>query len=85
MKVPPADFDNLPEELIDFKDDVTTILNYGKMQHQVLYETLSTPTWTGREGEQVIAYVSSAPNLFKLYHYYWLNSGWRYSVVVGTT
>ena len=84
MKVSPWDLRGMPQELIDFKDEVTTILNYGKFQLQVLYE--QTPTWTGKEGEQVLAYVTQAgTNLYNLYTYWYVNSAWRWTYYVGVT
>jgi len=52
----------LPQELIDFKDAVTEIINYGKFQKQVV---TSFPTWRARLGEEVY-YISggSAALLF---------------------
>ena len=38
------------QELIDFKDNVQELLNFGKYQAQV---TSSVPTWPGRRGEHV--------------------------------
>ena len=39
------------QELIDFKDKVLEILNFGKYQNPVVS---SVPTWIGRRGEIVI-------------------------------
>ena len=85
MKINPYDFHRMPQDVIDFKDEVTTIINFGKYAQTILYETNSTPTWTGHEGETVLAYVSSGGGLFKLYQWFYANSGWRYYMVVGLT
>ena len=85
MKLSPYDFRSQSQDLIDFKDEITTLINFGKYADVVLYESVSTPTWTGKEGEQCLAYVSSGGGLFKLYHWYYMNSGWRYTFAVGTT
>jgi len=84
LKLNVCDFRKMDKELIDFKDEVTTILNFGKYASQVLYNANSTPTWDGREGEQVLAYVL-ANGTYATYTYYWLGSGWRYSLFIGET
>jgi hypothetical protein len=43
----------LPQEVIDLLDDVKTILNFGKYQFAVISNG-SGPSWTGRQGEQVL-------------------------------
>ncbi len=78
------DFYQVPEEVIDFKDEVTNLLNFGKYASQVLYNAASTPTWDGREGESVLAYVLGA-GTFMAYTYFWLDSGWRFTTFNGTT
>lgn len=85
MKINEFNFKGLPQEVNDFKDEVTTILNFGKYANQMLYESVSTPTWTGREGEICLAYVSSGGGQFKLYHWFYANSGWRYVMYTGAT
>ena len=84
MKVSEFDFRKMPTELEDFKEEVTTIVNFGKYASQVLYNADSTPTWNGREGEAVLAYVLGA-GTFMIYQYFWLDSGWRYTTFSGTT
>ena len=84
MKLNIFDFRDMDEELIDFKDEITTLLNFGKYASQVLYNVNSTPTWDGREGEQVLAYVLGA-GTYLAYQYYWLSSGWRYTTFGGAT
>lgn len=74
----------MPQELIDFKDEVTQLLNFSKYQNKVLIE--GTPTWTGKEGEGVWSYVTSATaGKYNLYDYYYLNSAWRWVVYLGNT
>lgn len=50
MKLDDIDFRNLPQELIDFKDQVLTLINFGKYQKQAVS---SVPTWRGNRGEEV--------------------------------
>jgi hypothetical protein len=84
MKISPWDLRDSPQDLIDFKDEVTTILNFGKYQCKVLYE--ATPTWVGKEGEAVLAYVTQAgTNLYNLYTFWYVNSAWRWTYYVGVT
>lgn len=84
MRVSPYDFTNMPQDLSDFQTEVTAILNHGKYQTPVLIE--GTPTWTGKEGETVYAYITSATaGLFNLYTYYFINSAWRWIIFVGAT
>ncbi len=75
----------MPIDVLNFKDEVTTLLNYGKYQTTVLYET-ATPTWTGREGEIVLRYATSATaGWYNFYQYFYVNSAWRWVVYSGTT
>ncbi len=84
MRISPYDFTKFPQELIDFKEDVSNLLNYGKYQNKVLYE--GTPTWTGKEGEQVWCYVTSVTaGYYNFYTYYFVNSAWRFTLFVGQT
>ena len=83
-KIGEYDFYKVPEEVIDFKDEVTQLINFGKYASQVLYQANSTPTWSGREGESVLAYVLGA-GTFLAYTYYWLDSGWRFQTFTGET
>lgn len=48
MKLDDYDFARLPSEVIDFKDDVRQLLNFGKAQFQVV---ATAPTFAGRAGE----------------------------------
>lgn len=84
MRVSPYDFSKQPQDVIDFKDQVTQILNFSKYQNKVLIE--GTPTWTGLEGESVWCYVTSATaGYYNFYTYYFVNSAWRYTVFLGAT
>ena len=73
----------MPKEIVDFNEEVSTVVNFGKYASQVMVDGTSNPTWTGREGEQVIAYVTSAGVGYTLYHWYWINSSWCYTVFIG--
>ena len=80
----PYSFDKMPQELIDFKDNVTQLLNFGKYQNKVLIE--GTPTWTGKEGEVAYSYITSATaGMYDFYTYYYVNSAWRWTIFSGTT
>ena len=80
----PYSFDKMPQELIDFKDNVTQLLNFGKYQNKVLIE--GTPTWTGKEGEVSYSYITSATaGWYNFYTYYYVNSAWRWTIFSGTT
>ena len=58
MKISPYDFSKLSQELIDFKDNITQLINFSKYQNKVLIE--GTPTWAGKEGEIAYSYLTSA-------------------------
>ena len=83
MKISPYDFKGAPQDLIDFKDEVTNLLNFSKYQTKVIVE--GTPTWSGLEGETVYCYIASAGGTYNFYTYYYVNSAWRYTVFVGDT
>jgi len=82
VKLSPYTLKDMPQELIDFKDEVTTVINYGKYGVKVLIE--GTPTWRGFEGEMAICYISSSGK-YEFRDYYFINSGWRWRVAVGET
>ena len=73
MKLSEYVFKHLPVELVDFKDEVTTILNFGKYAFMVLYNSPSGPSWKAREGENVFWVYGTGRRL-----YCWINSGWVY-------
>ncbi len=84
MRVSPYDFSKQPQDVIDFKDQVTQILNFSKYQNKVIIE--GTPTWTGLEGESVWCYVTSATaGFYNFYTYYFVNSAWRFTIFIGLT
>jgi len=49
-KLSDYDFRGQDQEIIDFKNDVITLLNFGKYQPQVVS---GVPSWRGRKGEFV--------------------------------
>jgi len=84
MKISPYDFSRLPQELIDFKEEITHLINFGKYQTPVLIG--GTPTWTGKEGETVYSYITSATaGEYDFYTYYYVNSAWRWVIYHGAT
>ena len=50
MKLPGYNFGNIDQELEDWRDQLTTIINLGKIQ---LSTVTSAPTWSGNKGESV--------------------------------
>ena len=50
MKLPGYNFGNISQELEDFRDQLTTIINLGKVQLSTIEVA---PTWTGNKGESV--------------------------------
>jgi len=70
VKIDDYELRGLPQELIDFKDDVITILNFGKYAQQVIN---GSPGWDGREGESVF-YVDTAANA--TFWYVYSDSSW---------
>ena len=84
MRVSPYDFSKMPQDVIDFKDQVTQVINFSKYQNKVLIE--GTPTWSGVEGESVWCYVTSATaGYYNFYTYYFVNSAWRFTIFIGAT
>jgi hypothetical protein len=84
MKISPYAFKDDSQDARDFKDEVSFCLNYGKYQTKVLYE--GTPTWSGKEGEQALCYITDVgSNTYRFYKYYYVRSAWRYEVAVGLT
>jgi hypothetical protein len=64
MKV--EDYDVLnKQELTDFKDDVTNILNFGKYGSQIVN---SAPNWAGKNGEFCF-YINTLTNVKAMYVY----------------
>lgn len=56
MKLPGYNFSSTSEELEEWRDLVTTIINLGKVQ---LSTVETAPTWTGNKGEQVFVMPTS--------------------------
>lgn len=48
-KIDEYDFKKMPQEVVDFKDQVRELLNFGKYQAQLL---TGIPAYIGRGGEQ---------------------------------
>jgi len=85
MKLEDYNFSKMPQEVIDFKDSVSTILNFGKYSAPVL---TARPNWKGREGEHCYAYIANTGGAtgYDFYTYFWINSGWIYMQwLAGTT
>ena len=84
MRISPYDFSKYSQDLIDFKDEVSQVINLSKYQNKVLIE--GTPTWTGKEGETVYTYVTSVTaGWYNFSTYYYVNSAWRWVVYAGQT
>lgn len=77
MKLPGYNFGNLSQELEEWRDQVTTILNLGKYQYSTV---TSAPTWTGNKGEGVYVMPNSGGTTF----YVMRNTAWVavYSVTI---
>lgn len=60
-KINSPELRGLPQELIDWVDEITEAVNFGKLQRQVLG---STPTHSGRRGEFVVFQDSTGGALF---------------------
>ena len=65
MKLDDYELKGLPEELSDFKDDVTSIVNFGKYSFQVVK---TPPTWAARNGESVFYFLDNTTR-----YYYYVN------------
>ena len=69
MKLPGYNFGYLSQELEEWRDQVTTIINLGKFQ----YPTNQTaPTWTGQKGEGTYVMPDSGGTTF----YVMRNTAW---------
>ena len=69
MKLPGYNFGYLSQELEEWRDLVTTILNLGKYQYPT---TLVAPNWTGQKGEGVYVMPDSGGTTF----YVMRNTAW---------
>ena len=65
-KVHDQDFARLPQALVDFKDNVLEVLNFGKAQFQVV---TTEPTFAGRAGECLIYRNLTSPPVGRFYAY----------------
>ena len=84
MKISPYAMRDETQDVKDFKDEVSHLLNYAKYQNKVILE--GTPTWIGREGETALCYITDAgTNTYHFYKYYYVFNQWRYEVSVGAT
>lgn len=69
MKLPGYNFGYISQEIEEWRDLVTVILNNGKFQ----YSTVTTaPTWAGNKGEGVYVMPSSGGTTF----YVMRNTAW---------
>lgn len=68
-KVSPYSLSSVSAELENFRDEVTTLLNYGKYQVPMV---TSLPNWAGAIGEEVIYEPSSAGHT----SYRYINTAW---------
>lgn len=69
MKLPGYNFGNINQELEDFRDQLTNLVNLGKFQ----YPTVKVaPTWTGAKGEGVYVMPDSGGTTF----YVMRNTAW---------
>lgn len=68
MKIDDYDLTKENQQLIDFKDDVTTILNRGKVQASVVR---TAPTFAGNPGESVLLLNGTQGRL-----YYYTSGAW---------
>lgn len=53
MKIDDYDITGLPSDPQAAIEDLRTIVNFGKYQHQVV---TTFPTWRGRQGETVVVF-----------------------------
>jgi len=81
MKVGDYDFYKMPQEVIDFKDKVTLLLDYGKYSSQIV---TAAPTWTGREGEFCYRVSANSTGGNDFWTYFWINSGWVWMRFAGS-
>lgn len=50
-KLDDPNFNKFPQQLVEFKDDILSLVNFGKFQFQVV---TVAPTFAGRNGEVTI-------------------------------
>lgn len=68
-KLPGYNFGNIDQELEDWRDQVTEIINLGKVQYPTV---LVAPTWSGNKGEGVFVMPDSGGTTF----YVMRNTAW---------
>ena len=73
MRLDDFNFAKLPNELQGFKEDITSLLNNGKHQWQVVS---TAPTFAGRAGEAVVMRSGTDGRL-----YIYLGSSWNVAVL----
>lgn len=69
MKLPGYNFGYISQELEEWRDLVTVVLNNGKYQYPTV---TSAPTWTGNKGEGVYVMPASGGTTF----YVMRNTAW---------
>ena len=69
MKLPGYNFGHVDQELEDFRDQLTAIINLGKVQFPTV---TSAPTWDGNKGEGVYVMPDSGGTTF----YVMRNTAW---------
>lgn len=78
MKLGDYDIKNADQELLDFKNDTITLLNFGKYQAPVL---TAVPTWKGNRGEFCVVVSATTAALYA----YVATAGTVWSRVAGFT
>lgn len=69
MKIAPYSFSDLNNELENFKEDITNLLNYGKYAIPIV---TILPNWDAEPGETVLFFASSGGTT----QYFYKNSAW---------
>lgn len=69
MKLPGYNFGKIDSELEDWRDQLTSIINLGKVQYPTITEA---PTWDGNKGEGVYVMPASGGTTF----YVMRNTAW---------
>ena len=73
-KLADQDFSKLPIQVLQFKDDTRTLLNFGKAQFQVLVATTG-PGFAGRAGEITFLHNGTDGRM-----YVYMGSSWNLSL-----
>lgn len=69
MKISPYQLSSLSLELEQFRDEVTSVINLGKVAPTV---STTAPSWAARPGEQVFQFPASGGTTL----YFYRNSAW---------